>query len=263
MLEKDLWIAPLEDEQIDNLENKWFYNDPIFNLCIQLSYLNSSNQESYGAVALQEIDKIPRIIGLGWNIYMGGETDFKRQGYANHAEFQAAAVAESLGYNLNDKSKDTTIYVAGRILKEDLLFFNAPGIPFTCLTCTKTLSKYFKNVSLSVPTPNNGWWHMTIEEAHNSALHFRYNNLRRENVIAYFAKASRLETSFKQKNVNQLITNLKQRSIMIDKKLERNVLNSYEQVHQFTSTQRRALMESLITPDYKTLRDGVQASLTY
>ena len=261
MLEKELWLAPPEKEILENLENKWFYHDPIYNLCLQLSYFNSSNSEAYGAVAVQNVQESPKIIGLGWNMYMGGETNFKRQGYANHAEFQAAALAESLGYNLNDKQNKTYLYVAGRFPKSGGLFFSPNSIFFTCVTCTKTIPKYFTNVTLATPTKNNGWRYISVQEAYNSALYFKHQGLNREDITDLDANTTNLNLGFTQEHINRLIALINNNNIKIDEKLEANILRNYFKLVNSTASQRRIFTEEMIDSGYTTLRGSAQGSL--
>jgi hypothetical protein len=261
MSEKELWLAPPEIETLENLKTKWFYNDPLYNLCIQLSYFNCSNEESYGAIALQKIDNIPTIIGIGWNMYMGGDTNLKRQGYANHAEFQSAALAESIGYNLNDPRKNTCIYVAGRFVKEDLLFFSPQAISFTCTTCTTNLPKYFKNTSLAAPTKSDGWRYIDMQEAYNSSLFFKYQEYKRREVINTIAKASELNIAFEQQHIDTLITIISERGMAIDERIKEKLLRNYENLLDLKPLERRKTLENLIDRRYKTIRKGQQASL--
>ena len=261
MLEKQLWIAPPEIEKPDTLEDRWFYHDPLFNLCIQLSYFNSSNEESYGAVAVQEIDNKPMIIGLGWNMYMGGDTELKRQGYANHAEFQSAALAESIGYNLNDSQKNTYLYVAGRLLKENILFFSPEEIAFTCTTCTRTIPKYFKNATLVAPTKDKGWRYITMEEAYNSSLYFEHNNLKRENVLNFLADVSKLNISLEQNHMDTLIKNLQAHGTSIDDRLKNCILDKYKYLLQISPNERRRIVEGIKEKRYITRRGEIQTSL--
>jgi hypothetical protein len=261
MSEKDIWLAPPEIKTYDSLEKEWFYNDLLYNLCIQLSYLNSSNEESYGAVALQKINGKPTIIGLGWNMYMGGETNLKRQGYANHAEFQSAALAEAIGYNLNDKNKETCIYVAGHFVKEDLLFFSPEPISFTCTNCTSNLPKYFKNTSLAAPTIENGWKHIPMLEAYYSSLYFNQQDFNRRDVIQIQAKTSRLNIGFNQEHMNILTHSIENFGITIDNKLKKNLLEKYEELLNLKAMERRKIVESLMDDNYKTYREKYQSSL--
>jgi hypothetical protein len=261
MLEKELWLAPPEREKEKSLENRWFYHDPIYNLCLQLSYFNSSNSEAYGAVAVQNLEGRPTIIGLGWNMYMGGETNFKRQGYANHAEFQAAALAESLGYNLNDKNKETCLYVAGRFVKSGGLFFSPNPISFTCLTCTKTIPRYFPNAILAAPTKDKGWKHIPIEEAYNSSLYFKHQGLYRENITDLNANAENLDLSFTQEHMDNLISQIENKGIRIDTRLKRNILSNYLNLINSTASERKKFTEDMIEEGYTTLRGTSQGSL--
>lgn len=261
MSEKELWLAPPEIEEIENLEDKWFYHDPLYNLCIQLSYLNSSNEESYGSVAIQTVGDVPTIIGLGWNMYMGGETNLKRQGYANHAEFQAAAVAEGIGYNLNDRKKQTCIYVAGRFVKEDMLFFSPENISFTCITCTTTLPKYFRNTSLAAPTVSKGWRHMDMQEAYFSSLFFNHNEFKRRDVLQTHAKASKLDISLDKSSIQDLIEKIKYFGFKIDKRIQKTLLGKYENLLTKKPSERRKIIEEMVDRKYKTLRGKKQASI--
>jgi len=261
MLEKKLWLAPPELEKEKSLENRWFYHDPIYNLCLQMSYLNSSNSEAYGAVAIQNIEGKPNIIGLGWNIYMAGETNFKRQGYANHAEFQSAALAESIGYNLNDQNKETCIYVAGRFVKEDVLFFSPDNIAFTCINCTSNIPKYFENVSLAAPTTDKGWRYIPMQEAYYSSLFFKHQEFKREQFSNPVFSASNLNVDFNQEHINLLIEQVKWAGITIDKKIEIGLLKKYEELLNLKTEERRNLLENLIDKGYKTFRKGKQSSL--
>jgi hypothetical protein len=261
MLEKELWLAPPETEKEKSLEDRWFYHDPIYNLCLQLSYFNSSNSEAYGAVAIQTVEGKPKIIGLGWNMYMGGETNFKRQGYANHAEFQAAALAESLGYNLNDKQRETCLYVAGRFSKSGGLFFSPNPISFTCVTCTKTIPKYFPNTRLAAPTKDKGWKHIPMEEAYNSSLYFKYQNLKREDITDLDGNVTSLNLGFTQEHINRLISLIKNNSIEIDERLERKILRNYLNLLNSTASDRRVFTEGMIEKGYTSLRGSSQGSL--
>jgi hypothetical protein len=261
MLEKGLWLAPPETEKRESLENRWFYHDPLYNLCLQMSYFNSSNGEAYGAIAVQNIDNKPKIIGLGWNMYMGGETNFKRQGYANHAEFQAAALAESLGYNLNDKKKETCLYVAGRFVKSGGLFFSPNPVAFTCVTCTKTIQKYFPNATLATPTKNEYWKHIPIEEAYNSSLYFKHQGLNREDITDLDTNVTNLNLGFTQEHIDRLINLLGENNINIDEKLEVNILGNYLKLLNSKASERRVFLEGLIEEEYTTLRGSSQGSL--
>lgn len=261
MLDKELWLAPPEIEKEKSLEDKWFYHDPIYNLCLQLSYFNSSHSEAYGAVAVQHIEGTPKIIGLGWNMYMGGETNFKRQGYANHAEFQAAALAESIGYNLNDPQNNTCIYVAGRFVKDDLLFFSPKHISFTCSTCSTNLPKYFKNTSLATPTKSNGWRHIDMQEAYNSSLFFKYQKYKRKDIIDTFAKASGLNLAFGQQHMDNLIHIIQRSGIHMDDNIKEGILGNYEELLELKPLERRIIIEKLIDKKYKTVREAQQGSI--
>lgn len=262
MLEKELWIAPEQtDNKIEDIENTWYYNDPLYNLCIQLSYLNSSNSESFGAVAIQNNKGTNTIVGIGWNLYMGGKTKLKRQGYANHAEFQAAALAEGLGYNLNDPEKETRIYVAGRFVKEDTLYCSPESIAFTCLTCTKSLAKYFGKITLATPTTKRGWRHIPIQEAHNSALYFKYNKLTREDTNTMRVKVSDLNIGFEQEHMDNLINTFNELNIGVDDKLADILLSNYTDFLNLGKQARRKVIEDMIEPRYITLRKLGQGSI--
>ncbi|KUK67541.1 MAG: hypothetical protein XD87_0063 [candidate division WS6 bacterium 36_33] len=261
MLEKELWLAPPEVEKEKSLEDRWFYHDSLYNLCLQLSYFNSSNSEAYGAVAVQNIGEVPTIIGLGWNMYMGGKTNFKRQGYANHAEFQAAALAESLGYNLSDKQRETCLYVAGRFSKSGNLFFSPNPISFTCVTCTKTIPRYFPNTTLAAPTKNKGWKHIPMEEAYNSSLYFKHQDLNREDITDLDANVTNLNLGFTQEHIDRLVSLIKNKKIKIDERLERKILKNYIKLLNSTATERRNFAEGMIREGYTTLRGSSQGSL--
>jgi hypothetical protein len=259
-----LWAIESEQQELDSLEKEWFYHDPIFNLCIQLSYLNSSKNESYGAVAIQDIGNTPTIIGIGWNIYMGGKSKLKRQGYANHAEFQSVALAEALGYNLNDRNLQTTIHVAGRLGQEDLIFLNPESVPFTCSVCTTTIPKYFPNVHLATPSYERGKWrHMSILEAYYGSLSFKKSNRDRVDTLKVLAKAQDLNTDFSQEHIDKLLKHTKRNGFSIDQRIEWGILRKYEEILNLKSSERRDIIEKLVGEEYRIYRKGTQASLIF
>jgi hypothetical protein len=253
-----LWAAAEEKTYFESLENEWFYKDPLFNLCIQLSFLNSSNNESYGAIALRIINGRNRIIGVGWNIYMGGKTRLKRQGYANHAEFQSLALAESLGYNL----KDTTIHVAGRLNNGKTLFLNPESTPFTCTNCTKGIPKHFTDVTFATPSvERNGWRYMTTLEAYYGSLYYQKNISNRLDTLINVAQVEDLNIGFEQGHIDRLIEYTEYNGIDIDPRIKWGILCRYEEMLDMRSLEKRDVVENITDERYHIYRGDTQGAL--
>jgi hypothetical protein len=258
MNSEKLWVVPEETKHLEKLEEEWFYKDPLFNLCIQLSYLNSSKDESYGALALKNVDGKKTIIGVGWNIYMGGDTKLKRQGYANHAEFQSMSLAESLGYNL----KDTTIHVAGRVNNGETLFLNPESIPFTCTSCTKLIPKHFTDVTFATPSvERNGWRYMSAMEAYYGSIFYQNNISDRLDTIINVAQVTDLNIDFTQKHMNNLIENSEKSGFNLDPRIKWGILKRYQEMLDMKSLKKRSLVESLREDTYNLYRGDTQGAL--
>ncbi len=120
---------------------------------------------------------VETIAGVGWNMFVGGETNMKRQGYSNHAEFQSMILAEVLGYDVSNSDVPTNIYSAGRLIKSDLLFLHPEGQRFSCTKCTSDRegeSKYSYCYSLSSIWLDG----YSSSEAHASSLIFKQNRVK-------------------------------------------------------------------------------------
>ncbi|HPQ79145.1 MAG TPA: hypothetical protein PLG47_01685 [Candidatus Dojkabacteria bacterium] len=240
----------LEQEQSVSVKEReakefWFYNDPLYQLCINLSYLNTSNNEAFGSILTQKINGVETIAGVGWNMFVGGETNMKRQGYSNHAEFQSMILAEVLGYDVSNSDVPTNIYSAGRLIKSDLLFLHPEGQRFSCTKCTSAIEKVNPNIHIVTPSAVYGWMDTPLSEAHASSLIFKQNRVKRDNSLDIAVSISGLNPQKTQDRMDNIVFRVEQSGILIDEIVKEVILGDYENILNLPIQERRALVENI------------------
>jgi hypothetical protein len=100
-----------------------------------------------------------------------------------------------------------------------------------------------------------------MEEAYNSSLYFKYQNLKREDITNLDGNVTSLNLGFTQEHINRLISLIKNNSIEIDERLERKILRNYLNLLNSTASDRRVFTEGMIEKGYTSLRGSSQGSL--
>lgn len=234
-------------EQNERREAKdfWFYNDPVYNLCINLSYLNSSEEEAFGSILTQDIDGVKTIASVGWNMFVGGVTNMKRQGYSNHAEFQSTILAQALGYDVSNPEISTHIYSAGRLIKSNLLFLHPEGHQFSCTRCTGAIGKINPNIHIVTPSAKYGWMDSPLTKAHESSLKFKQNGVKRDKSLDTNVSISGLNLQKTQYGMNEIIYRVEQNGLVIDEVIKEAILGQYEYLLKLPIQERRAFIENI------------------
>lgn len=232
-------------QEISDINEFWIYDDPKYNLCIHLSYLNTSEDESFGSIMIQRLGDTEKIVGVGWNMFVAGETNMKRQGYSNHAEFQSLILAQALGYNVSNPDIPTEIYSAGRLIKSNLLFLHPDNQPFSCTKCTGSISKINPNIHIITPSTNSGWIDSPLSQAHQSAEEFKKNGVKRDKSMDSSLEISFLNISKTQERMDEIVKNIEENGVEIDEVVKEIILNQYEYLLTFPIQERRAYIENI------------------
>ncbi len=223
----------------------WFYDDPLYKLCINLSYLNASEDQAFGSILTQEIEGVETIASVGWNMFVGGETNMRRQGYSNHAEFQSLILAEVLGYDVSNRSLPTKIYSAGRLIRSNLLFLHPEGQQFSCTKCTSAIEKVNPSIHIVTPSAKYGWMDTPLSKAHESSLAFKQNGVKRDDCLDIAVRIPGLDTQKTQKRMNSIISQIEGEGIVIDEIVKKIILEEYENILNLSIQERRALIENI------------------
>jgi len=227
-------------------EEYWFKNDPIYNLCLHLSYLNTA-QEAFGSIAMQIINNQHIITGIGWNMNVAGESfTKKRQGYSNHAEFQSLQLAEELGYDMSNPNIPTYIFSAGRIVQEDTLFLHPVDYPFTCPKCVKSLSEANPNIYIITPSSDGVWLKTTIADARRSSKRYKDERVSRYDTMSEYISCSDIDISLTQDKMDRIVKDLEDNGIVIDPVIKEVFLQHYEELLNLSPRKRRKIWEDVV-----------------
>ncbi|MGI6484681.1 MAG: hypothetical protein ACOX0R_03670 [Candidatus Dojkabacteria bacterium] len=238
-------LKTIEKLEQDSINELWFLDDLKYNLCIHLSCLSSSKNESFGSIAVQKIGDSERIIGVGWNMYLGGITNMPRQGYCNHSEYQSLILAQVLGYDVSNSDIPIEIYSAGRLIKSNLLFLHHPKQPFSCTKCTTSIEKINKNIRIVTPSEGCGWLSTPLFQAHDSAKEFKKNGVKRDMSMNSCVPISTLNISKMQEKMDELVRNIEDSAIVIDEVVKDMIFNQYESLLTLSTQERRAYIENI------------------
>lgn len=146
---------------------RWLLDDPIAQTLFGLiAGRKEKNRQSYAAMVIS-----PQFLisSIARNVIVYNHEPWKRQGYANHAEGMALAVADVLRVPL----AGSYIYTLGLLEGNTPFIHNEQGDPpserYTCLRCSNWFSN-FGVAGICIPTKNE-WRFLTTQEAlHTSQL---------------------------------------------------------------------------------------------
>lgn len=229
----------------NNPSELWLHDDPKYNLCIHLSCLNTSEDETFGSIMIQEIDGVETLVGVGWNMNVNGITNMKRQGYSNHAEFQSLMLANALEYDVSNPNIPTKIYSGGRLIKSKLLFLYPDGQPFCCTKCASSIRKINRHIHLATPSAKYGWVDTSLPQASRSAEKFKSKKIRRDESMDCAVPISSLNISETQKRMDEIVSQIENEGIVIDEFVKEIIFNQYEFLLRLPIQERRAYIENI------------------